>query len=123
RAPAIVDVRGMRVAFLGYAATPDESGGFSIRQWAAGDTPGVAIGLADVIAADVAAARRMADLVIVALHAGDEYRRAANATQRSLADAALSAGADGYLGAHPHVVQPVEMRGRQLVAWSLGNFI
>jgi poly-gamma-glutamate synthesis protein (capsule biosynthesis protein) len=124
RAPAIVEVRGMRVAFLGYVATPDESGGFSIRQWAAGaDTPGVALGLTDGIAADVSAAKKEADFVIVAVHAGDEYRRMPNATQRALADAALAAGADAYIGAHPHVVQPVEMRGQQLVAWSLGNFI
>ncbi len=123
RAPAIIDVRGMKVAFLGYVATPDESGGFSIRQWAASDTPGVALGSADAIASDVAAARQQADFVIVAVHAGDEYRHMPNATQRALADAALAAGADAYIGAHPHVVQPVEMRGKQLVAWSLGNFI
>ena len=61
--------------------------------------------------------------MIVAVHAGDEYRRMPNATQRALADAALAAGADAYIGAHPHVVQPIEMRGHQLVAWSLGNFI
>ncbi len=124
RLPAIVDVRGLRVAFLGYAATPDEHGGFSIRQWAAGpDTPGVAIGSSAAIAADVVAARRVADFVIVALHAGDEFVRTPNATQRALADVAIAAGADAYIGAHAHVVQPIEMRGRQLVAWGLGNFI
>ena len=124
RAPAIIEARGLRVAFLGYVATPDESGGFSIRQWAAApDAPGVALGLTDSITADVTAAKRIADFVIVAVHAGDEYRRMPNATQRALADAALAAGADAYIGAHPHVVQPVEMRGHQLVAWSLGNFI
>src|SRR5437773_9079522 len=123
-ASAMVEVRGVRVAFLGYVATPDESGGFSIRQWTAGPgTPGIALGLTDAITADVTAAKRTADFVIVAVHAGDEYRRMPNATQRALADAALAAGADAYIGAHPHVVQPVEMRGHQLVAWSLGNFI
>jgi poly-gamma-glutamate synthesis protein (capsule biosynthesis protein) len=123
-AAAIVDVRGLRVAFLGYVATPDEAGGFSIRQWAPGaSTPGVAIGGADAIGRDVAAARQAADFVVVLLHAGDEYRTQPNATQRALAEAALAAGADAVIGAHAHVPQPIERRGRQLVAWGLGNFV
>ncbi len=120
----IVTVRGLRVAFLGYVLTPDEIGGFSIRSWAAGaDTPGVALGDGATIRADVAAARQAADFVIVAVHAGDEYGTTPNATQRTLAQAAMDAGADAYLGAHAHVVQPIERRGDQLVAWGLGNFI
>lgn len=123
-APAVVDVRGLRVAFLGYVATPDEGGGFSIRQWAAGArAPGVAIGAADAIHRDVAAARASADFVIVLLHAGDEYLAEPSATQRALTDAALAAGADSVIGAHAHVPQPIERRGRQLVAWGLGNFV
>jgi len=124
RAPAVVEVRGLRVAFLGYVLTPDEFGGFSIRAWAAGPgAPGVAIGSAEAIAADVAAAKQAADFVIVAVHAGDEYQPTPNATQRALAQAALDAGADAFIGAHAHVVQPVEQRGQQLVAWGLGNFV
>jgi poly-gamma-glutamate capsule biosynthesis protein CapA/YwtB (metallophosphatase superfamily) len=120
----IVTVRGLRVAFLGYVLTPTESGGFSITSWAAGPgTPGVAIGDAATIRADVAAARQAADFVVVAVHAGDEYHTAPNATQRTLAQAAMDAGADAYIGAHAHVVQPVERRGRQLIAWGLGNFV
>ncbi len=123
-APIIVTVRGLRVAILGYVATPDEIGGFKITDWAAGAaTPGVAIGTPDVIAADVSATRRVADFVIVAVHAGDEYRTAPNATERTLADAAVAAGADAYIGAHAHVPQPIEMRGHQLVAFGLGNFV
>jgi poly-gamma-glutamate synthesis protein (capsule biosynthesis protein) len=120
----IVTVRGLRVAFLGYVLTPNEGGGFSIASWAAGPgAPGVAIGDADTIRADVAAARQAADFVIIAVHAGDEYHTAPNATQRTLAQAALDAGADAYIGAHAHVVQPVERRGSQLIAWGLGNFV
>ena len=123
-AAVIAEAHGLRVAFLGYVATPDEGGGFSIRAWEAGaSTPGVALGSAEAIATGVAAAKRIADFVIVAVHAGDEYRTAPNATQRALAEAALAAGADAYIGAHAHVVQPIEMRGSQLIAWGLGNFI
>lgn len=120
----IVTVRGLRVAFLGYVLTPDEAGGFSIRSWAAGPgTPGVTIASTEKIREDVSAARQAADFVIVAVHAGDEYQAAPNATQRLLAQAALDAGAAAYLGAHAHVVQPVEQRGHQIIAWGLGNFV
>ncbi len=122
--PAIIEKNGLRVAFLAYVATPDEGGGFSIRAWEAGaSTPGIALGTTAAIAADVTAARRIADFVIVAVHAGDEYHNTPNATQRALAQAAMDAGADAYIGAHAHVVQPVERRGRQLIAWGLGNFV
>ncbi len=33
------------------------------------------------------------------------------------------AGATIVLGAHPHVLQPVQRGGSKLVAWSLGNFV
>ena len=57
------------------------------------------------------------------MHAGDEYRTAPNDTQRELAEAALAAGADAYIGAHAHVPQPIEQRGNKLIAWGLGNFV
>ena len=123
-APAIVEAGGLRVAFLGYVATPDEGGGFSIREWIAGTgAPGVAFAGEDEIAAGVAAARAQADFVVVMVHAGTEYVNVPDATQRRLAGAVLAAGADAYIGAHAHVVQPVEQRGGQLIAWGLGNFI
>ena len=75
------------------------------------------------IAADVAAARRRADLVVVWFHWGVELETAAERPQQELAAAALAAGATVVLGAHPHVLQPVTRDGRKLVAWSLGNFV
>jgi poly-gamma-glutamate synthesis protein (capsule biosynthesis protein) len=124
RTPVILEASGLRVAFLGYVATPDEGGGFSIRQWDAGPgKPGLVYGSDAAITADVAAARTMADFVVVLVHAGSEYVNAPDATQRRIVATALAAGADAYIGAHAHVVQPIEQRGSQLVAWGLGNFI
>jgi poly-gamma-glutamate synthesis protein (capsule biosynthesis protein) len=42
---------------------------------------------------------------------------------KAIATELAGAGATVVLGAHPHVLQPVERRGRRLVAWSLGNFV
>ncbi len=122
--PVVFDVRGVRVAFVACVLTPNEAGGFDIHAWAArAGEPGIAVCDAALLRDAITAARKLADFVVVAVHAGDEYHNAPSATQRELADAALASGADVYLGAHAHVVQPVERRGNQLIAWGLGNFI
>lgn len=122
--PAVFDIRGIRVAFVACVLTPNESGGFDVHAWSARERePGVAVCNRALLRDAIAAARRLADFVAVAVHAGDEYHNVPNATQRELADEALADGADIYLGAHTHVVQPVEQRGNQLIAWGLGNFI
>lgn len=123
RAPVVVDVRGIRVAFLAYVQTPTESGGFAIDAWAAAPgAPGVALP-GDTMEQEIASAREQADFVIVLVHAGSEYVTRPDATQRTIAERALNAGATAYIGAHAHVPQPVEQRGGQLIAWGLGNFI
>ncbi len=123
-APAIFEAQGLRVAFIGCADSPTEGGGFRIRDWAATvDAPGLFICDDALLAAAVTSARLSADFVIVVAHAGDEYRTAPNSTQRRIAQTALAAGADAYIGHHAHVVQPVEQRVGQLIVWGLGNFI
>lgn len=61
--------------------------------------------------------------VLVYLHWGTEYTAQPSAEQRQQAHDLVDAGAAAVLGAHPHVVQPVEFyRGRPIV-YSLGNFL
>jgi poly-gamma-glutamate capsule biosynthesis protein CapA/YwtB (metallophosphatase superfamily) len=43
--------------------------------------------------------------------------------QRRLSRAAAQAGAKVVLGAHPHVLQPIDRGRHRLIAWSLGNFV
>ena len=73
--------------------------------------------------AQIREARSKADVVVVALHWGDEYSGMANELQRQFVQQASQAGADLILGAHPHVLQPFEAVGHTVVAYSLGNFI
>ena len=61
--------------------------------------------------------------MIVSFHWGIEYTGQANAEQRSLAHAAIDAGADLVLGAHPHVLQGLELYHGKLIAYSLGDFV
>ena len=77
------------------------------------------------IANDIAKAKRMNPDVIIAIpHWGIEYQTLPSAEQRHLAQWLLDHGCDHVIGGHPHVAQPLELiNGRNLVAYSLGNFI
>ncbi len=68
------------------------------------------------------------DAVVLLPHWGTEYSSRPTQRQRRLAQAAADAGAVAVVGAHPHVLQPIELitarEGRQVpVAYSLGNLI
>lgn len=124
-APVFVERNGLRIAFLGYVARMWESHtSFYTGMWEAGaTTPGVAIARPTEVARDVAAARKRADLVVVMLHAGAEYRPSPVKIQRRVARAAVAAGAALVIGHHPHVLQGFERSGGTLIAYSLGNFV
>lgn len=61
--------------------------------------------------------------VIVFAHWGDEYETVANDSQVAAAREFIDAGADLVIGAHPHVVQNVEVYKGKAVFYSLGNFM
>lgn len=81
------------------------------------------------MAKDLAKAREKAHATIVAMHWGEEYRDHPSAAQLRLANFLLREGVAVVIGNHPHVIQPIMLRqdcagaGRQLVFFSLGNFI
>jgi poly-gamma-glutamate synthesis protein (capsule biosynthesis protein) len=124
RQAAIIEVGGLRLAFLAYANVPVERGGFVTEGWTAGaDAPGLAWAVPEHVAADVSAAAPQADHVIVLLHSGYEGSEQPNDIQRANAYAAIDAGATLVIGAHPHVLQGVERYKGGLIAYSLGNFV
>lgn len=63
-----------------------------------------------------------AEYIICAFHWGTEGSYRPSALQKSLAHAAIDAGADVVYGSHPHVLQPVEEYGDGIIMYSLGNF-
>lgn len=60
---------------------------------------------------------------IVFAHWGEEYKVQENDRQKKLAHEFIDAGADLVIGAHPHVVQPIEIYKGKAIFYSLGNFI
>ena len=116
----IMRVRGVKVAFVGFAPYP----------WT---SP-----LTDVPAARrlVRRAARRAPIVVVDMHAGAEGARATHTPHgtetafgenrgnpRRFAHAVVRAGADAVLGSGPHVLRGVECYRRSVIAYSLGNFV
>lgn len=115
--PALLELGGLRVAFLGYAAARwDGSADVPATDRLAWARPGE-------IRADVRAVRDQADIVVVLLHAGTEYADTPSADQVAAAHSAIDAGADLVVGHHPHVTQTVERYRRGLIVYSLGDAV
>jgi poly-gamma-glutamate synthesis protein (capsule biosynthesis protein) len=113
--PHFFDLDGVRVAILAYAAS----------RWNGSEdmpaTQRVAWAEPETVSAGVHAAREGADVVVVILHAGTEYADEPSPDQRTVAHAAVDAGADLVVGHHPHVTQSVERYGQGLIVYSLGD--
>ena len=75
--------------------------------------------------ADISKVRDLVDVVIVAMHWGTEYSHGVSAEQTKIANYLSSIGTDIIIGAHPHVVEPVEYinNGKTFVIYSLGNVV
>lgn len=110
-APVVLEVRGLRVAFLARNSARD---------------PGPAIaGVQDeaTLRRDIGLARAQADVVILLLHTGQEYTPEPSAEQRRLARAAVEAGAALVVGYHRYRTLDTERYGEGFIAYGLGNFV
>lgn len=101
--PLYLKVRDELIAFVGYHQlfTPDAS----------------------TTLAAIAKAKEQNAFTIVYPHWGDEYNLGTTSLQTKLAHAFIDAGADAVVGAHPHVIEPVEQYNGKIIFYSLGNFI
>lgn len=80
------------------------------------------------MAGDIALAESLADFTIVFPHWGSEYVYKPTSMQKELTKFYYEHGVDLVIGAHPHVIEPVEWietdeTHRMLVYYSLGNFM
>jgi poly-gamma-glutamate synthesis protein (capsule biosynthesis protein) len=119
RQPVIVERNGIRFAFLGISQIEE-------RVWAGENTPGtapLAREYIEQVQADIAAAKKIADVVIVLPHWGVEYAAAPIDIQRAWAQDFINAGASLVIGNHPHIIQPIEVFSGKPVFYALGNFV
>lgn len=101
---SVIEVRGLKVGFLGFQGWYD---GADIR---------------NEISAAINQMRPNVDVVIAEFHWGAEKAYFADSTQESLAHFTIDSGADIVVGAHSHVVQGIELYKGKIIAYSLANF-
>jgi poly-gamma-glutamate synthesis protein (capsule biosynthesis protein) len=109
--------QGLTVGIVGLTSTHPEAA------WAGKNKPGVAYSDFDRMGEIVGRAKARCDVLVVSFHGGTELADDANDIQKAVAHAAIDAGADLFLGHHPHVLQPVEMYKGKPILYSLGNFL
>jgi hypothetical protein len=112
-APVVVDVRGLKFAFVGCNAV---TGGPPVDRKA--------------LQADIQLAKQIADVVIVQFHWGHEYVRQPETAPGvapddpiELGHLAIDAGADMVVGNHPHWVQGLEVYKDHLITYAHGNYV
>lgn len=115
RRPVIVDVKGQRIAYLGY---------YDADLHAASDqAPGTNPRHNDRIAADIKALRNQVNWIIVNYHWGEDLAKYPGDWQIDLAHYTIDQGADMVVGYHPNVLQGAEVYKGRPIIYSLGNFI
>lgn len=118
QSPAYYEEQGIKFAFFAYTY-----GGLPLAYYAQASQAGTAKMETDKMIVAIKTAKENADLVIVSMHAGDEYSAKPNQAQIDFAHTAIKAGADLVISHHPHVVQRAEIFQGKYIFYSLGNFI
>ena len=145
--PALLEKNGVRLAFLGYAATlplgaaasKDRPGiapihvttSYEIDATLLQEQPGnppIVRTSTDVkderrICGEIRRARRKADHVIVGIHWGVAFIGKPQEYQQPLARKMIQAGASLIVGHHPHMRHNVERHKNGVILYSLGDFV
>jgi poly-gamma-glutamate synthesis protein (capsule biosynthesis protein) len=112
------------LAAAGVGVAPD--GGTALFTTESGLTIGVysknTVSEANVRSAAATLKEQGAELIIMALHWGDEGSYRKTASQRQIARAAIDAGAHIVMGTHPHTLQETEIYNGGYIYYSLGNW-
>ncbi|WP_052096937.1 CapA family protein [Paenibacillus odorifer] len=114
----IKNVKGITIGILSYTAGTNRIPVPVSKPWLVNriSTPKIIREIRDL--------KKKVDLVLLYLHFGSEYRYTPNKRQKELVNLFFKNGADIILGSHPHVLQPLALRGKkQFVIYSLGNFV
>lgn len=116
--PLMIEKNGFRLALLNYTYGTN---GMPVTK------PNIVNMLDTVLMGkDIVKAKSMKpDMVIVFTHWGAEYQSLPSKSQKDIAEFCFRKGAEIVIGAHPHVIQPMQWRKEknQLLAYSLGNFV
>ncbi|HEY9663090.1 MAG TPA: CapA family protein, partial [Allocoleopsis sp.] len=113
RRPQVFDVKGQRVAYLGYS-DPSLATKLAIAA-------GLAPDMTSQMVADLEAIRSQVDWVIVSFRWQRNLRAYPEDWQVKLAHQAIDHGADLVVGYHPHLTQGAEIYQGRAIVYSLGQ--
>ncbi|MCZ8215779.1 MAG: CapA family protein, partial [Cyclobacteriaceae bacterium] len=116
--PLIIEKNGFKLALLNYTYGTN---GIAVPK------PTI-VNLIDTVQMrkDIAQAKQAKpDYIIAFMHWGSEYQSQPNAYQQSITKYLFNSGVELVIGAHPHVLQPMQFNKekQQVVVYSLGNFV
>jgi poly-gamma-glutamate synthesis protein (capsule biosynthesis protein) len=117
RSGLVCDFGTLRIGLLGYGEEASET-----KALAKGKRGGYALLSEENLAQDIAAMRKRADVVVVSLHWGKNYKDV-TASQQKMGRHAVESGADIVYGHHPHIAQGIEIHRGKPIIYSLGNFV
>lgn len=115
----IKEINGIKFGFLGLTNLYPKS------FWAKDNQTGLTEFNEDKIVEKIKKTKenKVADIVIISLHWGEEYQTVSDQFQKDLAHKLIDLGADIIIGHHPHVAQELERYKNGIIFYSLGNFV
>lgn len=113
----LFDFGALRIGLLGYGEQSSEPKTIAKRERA-----GYALLSEKNLEQDIAEMRKRADVVVVSLHWGKNYKDVTEA-QHKMGRRAIELGADIVCGHHPHIAQGIEIHQGKPIIYSLGNFV
>lgn len=115
----IMEANGITYTMLSYTYGTNGLGGSAL----ASEPYIVNLYSEELVASDIEAVRDKVDVLIVAMHWGNEYNLNATESQRKQAKFLADNGVDIVLGTHSHCIEPWEWIDDTVVFYSFGNFI
>jgi len=120
-APNIVEINGVRIAFLAFTdLLPEEYYATTTKEGIARLSP-------ENLKEAIEKAREVSDFVIVYIHTAADVHAAPSRVpddrERIFSRLAITEGADVVVGGQPHILQRVEKFGNGIIFYSLGIFL
>ena len=114
--PKIIRIRDLKIAFLNFTYGTN---GIPVP----GDCYVNRIDTLQIKESIAKAKDKGAEIIIALPHWGEEYQQKANSRQEELANFMIKNGVDIIIGSHPHVTQNGYITNKNVVFYSLGNYI
>ncbi len=115
----IMDANGITYTLLSYTEQTNGLGASELKK----EPFLVNVYNEELVKKDIEAVRDKVDVLIVAMHWGNEYLQDTTAKQREEAKFLADNGVDIVLGTHSHCIEPWEWINDTVVFYSFGNFI